>query len=144
MLHICKSVLRSVCPYPVSPGLPHPAYTSGPHPGGHQLLLQWCHSRAALQLPTALTCLAMGPIEPDPPVGPCPRTVPACPCFQEDVWCLGLPRCPLAGSMGGASAARFCYAYSMRTPAASHLLPQPREPPDDNVPWQSAPTMSTP
>lgn len=75
-------------------------------PWGCQLLPQWYCSRADLQLPTALPCLAMGPAETGPPVGPHSSPASSCPCLQAGAQCmgLGLSRCPsavllLAGEM---------------------------------------------
>ena len=63
------------------PRLPTPAHGSGYHVSswGRQSLPQWCHSRAGLQLPTALPC--PGPAERGPPVAQClaPRLPPSCP-----------------------------------------------------------------
>lgn len=66
-------------------GYPPPCLGPGTHISPHR----GC-SRARLQLPTALPCLAMGPTDPSPTVCPFPSLVLAWPCSHGDAWCLGL------------------------------------------------------
>jgi len=57
---------------PHSTNRPLLALAHSPGPPVRQPLPQRRRSRAALRLPTALPCPAMGPMEPDLPRGPCP------------------------------------------------------------------------
>lgn len=59
-------------------------------PQGHQPLLHRGHSKAWLQLPTALPCLAMASQQLGPPTGPCPALAPG--------------RCLVPGLLGASSA----------------------------------------
>lgn len=87
-----------------SPCCPHPAHSpwSISAPQGHRYPLQRCHSRAGLQLPTALPCLAT-----DHPhlilfAGWCSMHRPELP------WCLSVALL-MAGRVGRALAVRPCY-----------------------------------
>ena len=91
---------------------PHPAHGPGPHfspvPAPATL---W---DVGLQLPTALSCLAMGPTELGPPVGRCPGPASAQPQptpVPREVSIAqgcGCPWRPLAGAMAQILAARPC------------------------------------
>ena len=74
------------CPCPPS-WLPRPAHSPGPR-FSRQPLPQQCHSRAGLQLLTALPCPAVGPAETGAPAGPCPGPVTAEEnlVFHTEVW----------------------------------------------------------
>lgn len=75
----------SPVPHPLE--CPNPAEAQGPtSPWDHQLLPHWGCSRARLQLPRTLPCLAPASVKPGPLVGP----------FPGDLW-LGLLWCPWLG-----------------------------------------------
>lgn len=61
-----EGTTRPYHPSPAPPGLPTPAHGPGPHvtTQGHER----CCSRTGLQLHTDLSCPAMGPAKPDPPI----------------------------------------------------------------------------
>ena len=120
-------------------GLLHPAHSPGPcvSPQGHQPWPQWCCTRAGLQLPTALSCPAVGLLS------------QACPWCHIMAWPQPIPspgRCPMPRA-GAALVPAGCPALgwgSGMAPSAgpcpatlgdSSLLPVPREPPAPGVTW---------
>lgn len=82
ILNISGHLLQFACrtwapcqhwPSPVPHPLEHPNPAQGPaSPWDHQLLPHWGCSRARLQLPRTLPCLAPASVKPGPLVGPCP------------------------------------------------------------------------
>lgn len=88
---------------PITLRLPLPCPGCHISPPGTSAPAQWCCSRASLQLPTSLPCLAVAAVKPGPSVSP-----DSSPWSCTQLWCPQLAPL-LEGAVGQALAARTCH-----------------------------------